>query len=129
MHDLERGDTERSSSLHPRNTRVVKTLWPGQRGTLKLMTRFGARLVCVRYRHDAGGLHRLTTVEVVVDQAPVASRRSDERIYSVRIGLRELDLQADAKAQGARWDAPAKLWRMKGKAVKLLGLYTRVQNK
>jgi hypothetical protein len=26
---------------------------PGQRGTRKLVTRYGDRLVCVRYRYDA----------------------------------------------------------------------------
>lgn len=120
-------DDHRDGAAAHRHTRVVKTLWPGQRGTLKLAGRFGAKLVCVRYRHDVSGLHRLTTVEVVVDEAPVASPRSDARTYLVRIGLREFELQAIAKAQGARWDATAKLWRMRGKLVKQLGLYTRVQ--
>jgi len=108
-------------------TRVVKTLWPPKPGTLKHLKRFGQALVCVRYRQDARGLHRLTTVEVIIDEAPVKNRRSDNQLYSVKIGFHEPDLQAKAKAHGAKWDQQAKLWRMKGKAIKLLGLYTRVK--
>lgn len=117
-------DTEQASPH--RQTRVVKTLWPRQAGTIKLLQRFGADLVCVRYRHDLTGLHRLTTVEIVVDQNSVASRRSDREVFSVRIGRLEHELRARAKAQGARWDDTSKLWRMRGKGVKLLKLHARV---
>jgi hypothetical protein len=115
--------------LRCKQTSVAKTLWPLQAGTLKLVRRFGKALVCVRYRHDAAGLRRLTTVELVVDIGPIASRQSDQRVYGVRIGLHEDDLRARAKAHGATWDKPAKLWRMRGKAVKLLDLYDRVAQK
>ena len=117
-------DTEQQSPH--RQTRVMKTLWPRQAGTLKLLRRFGADLVCVRYRHDPTGLHRLTTVEIVVDQSCVASRRSDRQVFGVRIGLLEHDLRAQAKAHGAKWDDTSKLWRMRGKGVKLLKLHARV---
>ena len=85
--------------------------------------------MCVRYRHDEAGLLRLTTVEVVVDEAPVASRRSDNHVYGVRIAWDEAELRASAMAHGAIWDNPAKLWRIRGKVVKLLKLYTRVKEK
>ena len=110
-----------------KETRVVKTLWPKQAGTIRLTRRFGSTLVCVRYRHDATGLHRFTTVEVVVDEAPISGTRVDRQIYGVRIGLHEHELRARAKAHGARWDNQAKLWRMRGQAVKLLGLRRRIR--
>jgi hypothetical protein len=116
---------------HPphRNTQVVKTLWPPRPGTLKLARRFGNTLVCVRYRHDPLGLHRYTTVELIVDEAPVTSARVDRHVYGVKIGLHEHELRARAKAQGAKWDDAAKLWRLRGKAVKHLGLQARVREK
>jgi hypothetical protein len=124
---MQDNDTDRDPPGH-KTTHVVKTLWPKQAGTIRLTQRFGSALVCVRYRHDAAGLHRFTTVEVVVDEAPVSSTRLDRQIYGVRIGLHEPELRARAKAHGARWDNQAKLWRMRGKAVKLLGLYRRIRN-
>jgi hypothetical protein len=45
------------------------TLRPGQRGTKKLVTRFGDRLICVRYRYDAARRKRFTTVELIVDES------------------------------------------------------------
>jgi hypothetical protein len=110
-----------------KTTRVVKTLWPKQAGTIRLTRRFGDALVCVRYRHDATGLHRFTTVEVIVDEAPVSGLRVDRRIYGVHIGLHESELRARAIGQGARWDNHSKLWRMRGKAIKFLGLRERIR--
>lgn len=45
------------------------TLRPGQRGTKKLVTRFGDRLICVRYRYDSTRRKRFTTVELIVDES------------------------------------------------------------
>jgi hypothetical protein len=45
------------------------TLRPGQKGTKKLVSRFGDRLICVRYRYDATRRKRFTTVELIVDEA------------------------------------------------------------
>ncbi|NRF67842.1 hypothetical protein HLB44_12685 [Aquincola sp. S2] len=92
-----------------RGTRVVKTLWPPQAGTIKLSRRYGAALLCVRYRHDATGLRRYTTVELIVDEAPVTGPGVDRRIFAVRIGRLENELQATARALGAKWDKDAEL--------------------
>jgi hypothetical protein len=45
------------------------TLRPGQKGTKKLVTRFGDRLICVRYRYDTMRGKRFTTVELIVDES------------------------------------------------------------
>jgi hypothetical protein len=45
------------------------TLRPGQKGTKKLVTRFGDRLICVRYRYDTTRRKRFTTVELIVDES------------------------------------------------------------
>jgi len=66
-------------------TRVTRSLRPGQPGTLKLMRLYGRGLLCVRYREDARGQTRYTTVEIVVDQSPVARRLTDQSILWVRI--------------------------------------------
>jgi hypothetical protein len=46
-------------------TRV--TLKLGSRGT-KMVTQYGERLVCVRYRYDAVAQLRYKTVELVIEQ-------------------------------------------------------------
>ncbi len=47
------------------NTKL--TLKPGQRGTKKLLKKYGNRLVCVRYRYDEEKKLRYKTAELVVD--------------------------------------------------------------
>ena len=74
------------------SSRVVKKMSPGQPGALKLARRYGDALVCVRYRLDAQGRHRYTTVELVVDSAPLQVR--SERIVMVRLDFNEKQLHS-----------------------------------
>jgi len=104
--------------------KVAKKFAPGQKGTLMLARRYGPALVCVRHRHDTATGHRYTTVELVVDSAPI--RGWEDQTVGVRIGYYEKSAQARARAQGARWDPDAKLWRMTRRAVRELGMEGRV---
>lgn len=108
---------------------VVKTLWPPEPGTIKLRRRFGPGLLCVRYRQDRWGLERITTVELVVEQAPVNSRRAKEQMFGVRIGYHEKALRLRLRRLGARWDAARRLWRTRGAVVHELQLVDRVHEK
>jgi hypothetical protein len=107
--------------------RVTKTLWPGQAGTVRLHQRCGDALVCVRYRRDATGLRRTTTVELVVAEALVCGRSAQRALFDVKIGIGERSLQAQAKARGGRWNPHKELWTMTGIAVQQLGLIERVR--
>ncbi len=93
---------------------------------MKLARRYGDVLVCVRYRHDAQGLNRYTTVELVVDQVPVQARRDEKRIVAVKLDYDDKPLRAVVSANGAKWDAHAKIWRMPRSVAKQLGLLARV---
>ena len=79
-----------------------------------------AMLVCVRYHVDAEGLHRYTTVKLVVDRVPIVKRV--ERIVGVRVLYGETTLQSAVRAGGAAWDKLAKLWRMPYRVALWLGL-------
>ena len=82
-------------------THVVKRLLPSQPGAQKLARRYGEALVCVRYRHDPLGKLRYTTVELIVDEAPVAYRVSPDEIVMVHIDFDDAKRQKQAKAGGA----------------------------
>ena len=82
-------------------------LFPGQPGALKLSRKYGDALVYVRYRLDADGLHRYTTVELIVDRVPIVKRV--DRIVGVCILYEETTIQLAVRASGAAWDKPAKL--------------------
>jgi len=107
-------------------TRVVKRMSATQPGALKLARRFGDALVCVRYRHDPMSLHRYTTVELVVDEAPVAKRADLDKIVFVQLGYNETAYRQQALAHGARWDARRCLWSMPRRTAKKLRLVARI---
>ena len=109
--------------------RVAKTLRPPQPGTLKLLRRYGDALLCVRYRHDAAGKRRYTTVELIVDEAPIQRRIDDRTIVAVRIAWVEATLAERAKKLGARWDQPSRLWQMSMRSARALGLTERIKTK
>jgi len=113
----------------PPVTRVTRSLKPGQAGTLKLCRHYGDALICVRYREDAMGVTRYTTVELVVDEAPVQRRLSGRSIVHVHIAPREFTLRAQAKAMGAKWNGARQVWRMTLRTARALGLSNRIDSK
>ena len=116
--------------------KVLQTLRPGQPGTKKLTARFGDRLLSVRYRGDAIRGVRYTTVELIVDEAPLAARRRESPLRTavadpnpmvgVRIFFRESDVRDRAKAAGAIWRPRQQLWEMPWRTAMSLGLADRV---
>jgi hypothetical protein len=107
------------------------TLRPGQKGTRKLLERFGDRLVCVRYLYDAASGRRHKTVELIVSSVPWTPRqrrprRRDDEYVLVRIGFHETDLRERAKRLGAVWRPAQKVWEISWLAAKRLGVADRV---
>ena len=107
------------------------SLLPGQNGTKKLVTQYGERLVCVRYRYDAQRKVRYKTVELIVETAPWAprtrnSRRHPDDMVYVRVDYAESELRSRIKVAGAIWRARYKLWEMDWRTVRELDLQARV---
>ncbi|MGH8739218.1 MAG: hypothetical protein ACREVC_17830 [Burkholderiales bacterium] len=107
------------------------TLRPGQHGTRKLVERFGARLLRVRYLYDAEIGRRLKTVELIVESVPWTPRqrkprRRDDEIVAVHIAWNEADLRERAKRLGAIWRPAQKVWELHWADARRLGLAARV---
>ena len=110
----------------PDNTRIVKRLAPHQPGAQKLTRRYGSALVCVRYRHDEAGQHRYTTVELIVDDAPIIPRGRPDQMVGVHIGPEQSILRSRAYARGATWDRSSNLWLMPRRLASALRLTSRI---
>lgn len=116
--------------------RVIKKLSPEKPGAIKLAHRHGDALVCVRHRLDASGQTRVTTIELIVDQAAVQARKRpvpeaeppSAPVVGVQIAWHEKPLQQAAKGAGATWDAAARLWRMPESVARALELADRIRN-
>ena len=104
------------------------TLRPGQKGTKKLVERFGTQLIYVRYRYDVRQRKRFTTVELIVDETAWDPPPPPPNLpVLVRVGWDELDLRDRVKAAGGRWDRERRLWLLPASQVRLLGLQRRIQ--
>ena len=86
---------------------------PGQKGTHRLMERFGAALVCVRYQYDERTGDNLTTAEIIVDRRPrLKSRCRDSDMVAVAVSYTETELREKLKLAGGRWNPEKRVWRV-----------------
>ncbi len=106
---------------------VARTMGPGQRGAIKLTRRYGAALVCVRYRVSPRGRTRYTTVELLVDRRPVRARDPSERLVAVDLPRPSAALRAVLLESGARRiGGPDGRWLMTHATARRLGLTSLV---
>ena len=54
------------------------TLRPGDRGTIRLVRKYGEKLIRVRYRYDLETQKCVKTVELIIDERPWAPRRKED---------------------------------------------------
>ncbi len=109
--------------------RTRLNLKPGQRGTKKLLNRYGDRLICVRYRYDEESGKRYKTVELIVEETDWV--RKDRRppgatLVALRINWSELELRRIVKSAGGRWDPVRRVWEQRYDRVVELGLDERI---
>ena len=117
---------------------MIKTVRsPGQKGTRKLLKKYGDRLVCVRYRYDHENKRRLKTVELIIAEEdwvppekpaePVKEQHYETTPYvGVRIMYSETSLRESLKAIGAHWSPGERLWYAPEEYVRRIGLMDRV---
>lgn len=102
------------------------TLKPGQRGTKRLVTEYGKRLVCVRYRYDAQARKRYKTIELIVDERAWTPRYRPETVVEVRVKFEEVELRRQVRQAGGEWNREKKVWRLRHAQVAALGLTDRI---
>ena len=103
---------------------------PGQKGTKKLLQKYGERLVCVRYRYDQKQKKRYKTVELIEEVVDWEPKEFDfdemDKTVFVRIGYKEMGLRERVKAAGGLWDPNRKLWKLMYSQAVHLGLIKRI---
>ena len=89
--------------------RVSKKISLKQPGALKLVRKYGDALICVRYRVNAGPLHRYTTVNVVMDRVLIV--KWVNCMVGLQVLCKQTALQSAVRANGATWDKPGVISR------------------
>jgi hypothetical protein len=111
--------------------RTRATLNPGQKGTRKLMQMYGKELLCVRYRYDEERKKRVTTVELVVSEAPWQPPKPKPKpaapsLVKVRIAFGEKALQQQVREAGGQWNRAERVWEVPAECIEPLSLAGRV---
>jgi hypothetical protein len=109
--------------------RTLLHLKPGQKGTKQLLTQYGDRLVCVRYRYDAQRKKRFKTVELIVAERewePPPPRVAADTLVGVRVGFAEVALREQVKQAGGKWNRTRKVWELRYERVVALKLEARM---
>jgi len=108
---------------------IRSTVHPGQRGAKKLLTQYGDRLVCVRYRYDEQRQKRLKTVELIIEEepwTPPAAAPPADVLVPVRLAWSEVTLRQQVKQVGGRWDPQRQVWEVRYAQAVALGLAERI---
>jgi len=102
------------------------TLRPGTRGTIRLVQKYGAQLMFVRYRYMTAIQTRYKTVELIVDEKPWVPQNTPIEFLSLYIEEDEEDVKQCVQLHGGRWDEERHLWVLPTYKVHMLGMEHRV---
>jgi hypothetical protein len=105
------------------------TIRPGRRGAKQFVAQYGDRLVCVRYRSDKQRRKRFKTIELIVDEWPLASpapRQTADQVVLVKVGFSEKALRQQVKAAGGVWNPDQQGWALRHDRAVALGLRDRI---
>jgi hypothetical protein len=101
--------------------RIAKKYGPDQDGAKRFARRYGDELVCVRHRVSEDGLTRFTTVELLAETTPIATRQ--RTLIALRLPATAKSTRSLLLACGATWDAKNRVWllpHMVAKGLRLL---------
>ena len=105
---------------------VLSVKRPGQKGTKRLLAKYGENLRNVRYIRDKLTGDRFRTVEILLDEEPWDGKGLDpELTVGIKVGLHEKELRAQVKQLGGVWDQFDRVWLIKFKHLETLGLVKR----
>jgi len=116
----------------------IKTVrMPGQKGTRKLVKKYGNKLICVRYRYDIETKKRYKTAELIIDESPWEPTEKAPQAASpcitkttpyvgIRIEFHETELRDSIKAIGGHWSPGDRLWYAPEEYVHRIGLTDRI---
>jgi len=104
--------------------RVSKTYAPEQNGAKRFAKRHGENLVCVRHRLSDDGTMRHTTVELLVESTPVASRARS--LVAIRISAHDKNTRTLLLACGASWVPKQRYWLLQRLVAKNLRLLRNI---
>ena len=115
--------------------RIRLNLRPGEKGTKKLVDKYGSRLISVRYRYDEARGKRYKTVELIEEEMPWAPAKPAARArppepshrFGIWVGYEETQLRERVKQAGGIWRPRQKCWELTYAQIVALELEARIK--
>ena len=101
----------------------------GQNGTKKLVSKYGNRLVCIRYRYDEIRKKKYKTIELIIEENDWEPRNKLKRdeLVCVHVDLNERELRKRIIDAGGKLNHESKLWEIYYENVLQLGIEDRIR--
>jgi hypothetical protein len=99
-------------------TRLI--LRPGQKGTKRLLEKYGDALLCIHFRYDEKTGKRLKTVELIEEQTdwtPPPPRFAPDALVPLRVAASDMPARTKVKAAGGKWSPEEQLWYVRYDAI------------
>jgi hypothetical protein len=108
-----------------------RKLKPGQKGTKKLMEKYGEKLLNVRYVYNSEKHIMMKTVELLIQQKPWYPNKNkipyNKKVH-LKIEYGEVQLGRLVKAAGGYWNKEEGYWELPYREAVSLGLDNRIMN-
>jgi hypothetical protein len=104
----------------------------GQPGTKSMVEKYGEKLLYIRYKYDSEKRVKYKTVELVEESSIYErklSRKKAEEIVELKVDYLEEEIRTQIKEVGGRWNPEKKVWEIRFKEVKKMGLEGRIIDK
>ena len=112
--------------------KTIKKMNPGQKGTKKLVEKYGDRLVCVRYRNYPENKRKIKTIELIIDESPLQANSNTipmNKKMHLSVEYVEVHIGTLIRSSGGNWNRKEKVWELPYSKVLALGLEDRIVNK
>ncbi len=111
---------------------LMKTILPGQPGSIRYKNKYGEKLVCVRYKYDEDRNQRQITVELIESEnkwEKNLKRIPPNKILPIEVEYHENELRRKVKSLGGKWNSKIKCWELQYKQITALKLKERILQK
>jgi len=126
----EMGLTWRSSKEMNRK-KIIRKINAGEKGTKRLVKKYGGKLVCVRYIYDPENKKRTKTVELlehIDDWHPDSTKIPWNKMIHLKVEYGETHVGKLIRSAGGKWNKAKKYWELPYREVISLGLEDRIIN-
>ncbi len=111
--------------------KINRKLKPGQKGTKKLLEKYGDNLLSVRYIYDSEKQVMMKTIELLVEKKrwiPNKNKIRYNKVVHLRIDYGEVSIGRIVKSAGRIWNKEKGYWELPYREVVSLGLDNRILN-